>query len=193
MNKLIFATNNSHKLEEIQHLTKDTYNIVGLKDVHIAEDLPETHETLKENAIEKAMYVYDKYNFNCFADDTGLEIDYLNGRPGVYSARYAGLNCSFDDNINKILQELGETKQRKARFRTVIALVENGQTHTFEGRIEGEILMEKIGIKGFGYDPVFRPKGYDLSFAEMSLNLKNQISHRALALKEFIRFLESRT
>lgn len=189
METLIFATNNKHKLEEITHQAKGIIEIQSLGEVGIQEEIPETHETLIENAIEKAMHIYNKYGYNCFADDTGLEIDALDGRPGVYSARYAGENCSFEDNTNKVLLEMGETQNRKARFRTVIAMVEDGKVQTFEGQVEGSIIETKTGSLGFGYDPIFLPDGYDKTFAEMSLDLKNTISHRAKALEKFIEYL----
>lgn len=189
MQQLIFATNNKHKLEEIQHLIKDKFSIKSLFDVGINVDIPETHETLEENAIEKALFIYNKYGYNCFADDTGLEIDALDGRPGVYSARYAGIKCSFDDNVNKILKELGDNKNRKARFRTIIAIVQNGNVKTFEGIVNGAITFDKRGEKGFGYDPVFLPDDYNITFAEMTLDIKNKISHRARALEKFINYL----
>lgn len=190
--ELIFASNNKHKLEEISDLLKGISVVKGLKEIGINEEIPENQDTLEENALEKAMYIYNKYGYNCFADDTGLEIDALNGRPGVYSARYAGIGCTFDDNVNKILQELGDSKNRKARFRTIIALVENGRVFTFEGEVKGEIIREKRGEEGFGYDPVFIPEGYLQTFAEMDLNLKNKISHRAKAIEKFVMFLKSR-
>ncbi|MBN1119311.1 MAG: non-canonical purine NTP diphosphatase [Bacteroidales bacterium] len=189
--KLIFATNNKHKLEEIKDLLNGKYMVQGLSEVGINDEIPETHETLEENAIEKAEYIFTKYGFNCFADDTGLEIDALDGRPGVYSARYAGTNCSFDDNVNKILEELGQEQNRKARFRTVIAMIRDGKLKTFEGTVEGEITLIKSGTKGFGYDPVFMPTGYNQTFAEMTLSIKNKISHRAKALEKFIDYLNS--
>lgn len=190
--ELIFASNNKHKLEEISDLLKGISVVKGLKEIGINEEIPENQDTLEENALEKAMYIYNKYGYNCFADDTGLEIDALNGRPGVYSARYAGIGCTFDDNVNKILQELGDSKNRKARFRTIIALVENGRVFTFEGEVKGEIIREKRGEEGFGYDPVFIPEGYLQTFAEMDLKLKNKISHRAKAIEKFVMFLKSR-
>lgn len=189
--EIIFATNNQHKVLEIKHLVEPAFTIHSLKDANIDEDIPETHETLRENAIEKATYIYKKYGYTCFADDTGLEIDALDGRPGVYSARYAGTGCTFDDNLNKVLAELKGIKNRKACFRTIIAYVNSGKIHTFEGKVEGCILTEKKGIDGFGYDPVFLPDGYSETFAEMTLETKNKISHRALALNKFVDFLRS--
>lgn len=189
MLQLIFATNNAHKLEEIQYAISQKYSVKGLKEVNIQEDIPETHDTLEENAIEKAMYIYEKHGFNCFADDTGLEIDSLDGRPGVYSARYAGIGCTFDDNVNKVLKEMAFEENRKAVFRTVIALVEAGDVKTFEGKVSGEISMEKKGANGFGYDPIFTPDGFSETFAEMTLETKNTISHRARALEKFTAYL----
>lgn len=188
---LIFATNNKHKLEEITHLTNGIIEIKGLNQVNIDEDIPETHETLKENAIEKASYIYEKYGFNCFADDTGLEIDALDGRPGVYSARYAGEKSSFEDNVNKVLDEMDGCENRKARFRTVIALIVDGNIFTFEGKVEGTIIKDKLGSRGFGYDPIFLPDGFNQTFAEMDLGIKNKISHRARALQKFLEYLKS--
>jgi len=190
--QLVFATNNKHKLEEIELLLKNVCIIKSLNDLKIDEDIPETHETLEENAIEKANYIYQKFGVNCFADDTGLEIEGLGGRPGVYSARYAGPSCSFDDNVNKILLELQKITNRNARFRTVIALVEDGKIYTFEGEIKGKIITEKKGISGFGYDPVFVPEGYSQTFAEMDLLLKNKISHRSRAIEKFIAFINAK-
>lgn len=189
--QLIFATNNKHKLEEIEKLLTNVCKIKSLKDLNITEDIPETHETLEENAIEKASYIYNKFGLNCFADDTGLEIEALDGRPGVYSARYAGEGCSFDDNVNKILLELKEITNRNARFRTIIALLSDGKILTFEGEIKGKIISEKQGREGFGYDPVFVPEGYTQTFAEMDLTLKNKISHRSRVIEKFIAYLNS--
>lgn len=186
---LIFATNNKHKLEEIKHLTNGIIEIKGLSEMGINEDIPETHETLEENAIEKAMYINQKFGYDCFADDTGLEIDALDGRPGVYSARYAGENCSFTDNTNKVLSEMEDNPNRSAKFITVIALISGGNTYTFKGSVEGEIINKTVGEKGFGYDPIFKPTGFNETFAEMSLDVKNKISHRARALEKFLVFL----
>ena len=190
--ELVFATNNLHKLEEVQNLLGNSIKILSLKDISFFEEIPEDYETLKENAQQKAKYIYDRYKLNCFADDTGLEIDFLKGAPGVFSARYAGASCSFEDNIIKILKELGDIKNRNARFRTVISLILDGKEYYFEGCVEGEILTEKQGDSGFGYDPVFKPVGFDKSFAEMDMNEKNEISHRALATKKLVRFLLNR-
>ena len=190
--RLIFATNNQHKLKEIIAAINSEYEVLSLKDVKISEEIPETHDTLKGNAIEKAMYIYNKYGYDCFADDTGLEIDSLEGRPGVYSARYAGESCSFQDNVNKVLNEMEGLQDRKAKFRTVIALVEKGIVYTFEGEVEGTIISDEKGSDGFGYDPIFLPFGFNRTFAEMPLTLKNSISHRSRALKKFVEFLEAR-
>jgi XTP/dITP diphosphohydrolase len=189
--QLVFATNNMHKLEEIEKLLTNVCKIKSLKDLNITEDIPETHETLEENAIEKASYIYNKFGLNCFADDTGLEIDALDGRPGVYSARYAGEGCSFDDNVNKILLELKEISNRNARFRTIIALITDVKVLNFEGEVTGKIISEKKGKEGFGYDPVFVPDGYTQTFAEMDLALKNKISHRSRAIEKFAAYLNS--
>ena len=189
MKKLIFATNNPNKLAEIKSAVK-TFEVVGLKEMGIHEDIAETGTTLEENALIKSQYIFQKTGLNCFADDTGLEIEALNGRPGVYSARYGGLAATSEDNINKVLSELGEETNRSAKFRTVISLLLNNQRYSFEGMVEGEILMHKSGSDGFGYDPIFRPMGYEQSFAEMSLNDKNEISHRGRAVQQLISFLE---
>jgi len=189
---LVFATHNTNKLKEIQTLLKNTqFNIKGLQQIGCAEDIAETGNTLDENALIKARYVYKKYNINCFSDDTGLEIDALNGEPGVYSARYAGDSCNADDNINKVLQNLTGVNNRTARFKTVIALIINGKEYSFEGKVEGEITIARQGEKGFGYDPIFKPIGYPITFAEMSLEEKNKISHRGKAIKKLISFLIS--
>lgn len=189
--ELIFATNNKHKLEEIQKLLSDKIKLLSLQDISFQEEIPEDYETLKENALQKARYIYDRYTLNCFADDTGLEIDFLNGSPGVYSARYAGENCSFDDNVNKVLEEMGNTNNRAARFRTVIALIIDQKEYFFEGVVEGEILRERTGNGGFGYDPIFKPIGFNESFAEMEMHKKNEISHRGLAAKKLVNFLNT--
>lgn len=167
------------------------WNIIGLADIQCLEDIPETSNTLEGNALQKAHYVLKNHNHECFADDTGLEVDALYGRPGVYSARYAGPQKNADDNIRKILQELDGAKSRKARFRTIIALLLNRKQYLFEGGVEGRIIHEKRGTGGFGYDPVFIPLGLDKTFAEMSLEEKNKISHRAMAVNKLITFLKS--
>ncbi len=190
--ELVFATNNQHKLKEVQSMLDDRIKLRSLKEIGCVGEIPEDFETLKENAAQKAHYVFDKYKINCFADDTGLEIDALNGEPGVYSARYAGESCSFVDNMNKVLEKLQGVENRKACFKTVIALIIDGKEYYFEGQVDGEILTEKTGLDGFGYDPIFKPESYDLSFAQMSLDEKNKISHRARATKKLVEFLKNR-
>jgi XTP/dITP diphosphohydrolase len=187
---LVFASNNKHKLEEIQAAVGERYNILSLNDIGCFDQIPEDHETLEENAFQKARHIYDKYGKDCFADDTGLEIEALDGRPGVYSARYAGEHCSFEENMNKVLSELTGVSNRKACFRTVIALILNGKEYAFEGRVNGTILTEKCGEQGFGYDPIFQPDGYEISFAQMPLEEKNKISHRGRAIAELMEFLK---
>lgn len=186
---LIFATNNSHKIIEVSAILGNKFNLLGLKKSGIFCDLPENELTLEGNAFSKARYVFNKTGKDCFADDTGLFTEALEGRPGVFSARYAGEDCDSERNIKKLLAELEEKNSRKAYFKTVIALIYCGKEYSFEGRINGEILTEKHGNGGFGYDPVFRPDGYDESFAEMEMELKNKISHRALAIKALCEFL----
>lgn len=191
MKKLIFATNNPNKLREIRSAVS-SYKIISLEEIGIKEEIPETGSTLHENALQKAAYIFNKTGEDCFADDTGLEIAALDKRPGVYSARYAGINCSAEDNINKVLDELDGVTNRNAVFKTVIALIINGKEFFFEGGIDGNILTNKTGHQGFGYDPIFLPNGYKISFAEMSLDEKNNISHRAKAVKKLIHFLNER-
>jgi len=188
--KIIFATNNSHKLTEVRHHLDGFYKIVSLRDMGFDDDIPEPYETLKENALAKSQTIYKKYGLDCFADDTGLEVDALDGAPGVYSARYAGEGCSFDDNVNKLLLEMRGQSHRNARFRTVISLIMGGKEYFFEGQVEGEILVERSGKDGFGYDPIFRPLGFSKSFAQMSLDEKNKISHRGRALAKLVEFLK---
>ena len=190
MKTLVFATNNPHKLKEIKAKVGNSFEIKSLKDIEVSEDIPEPYETLEKNAFNKARCIHEKYGYDCFADDTGLEIDALNGRPGVYSARYAGPQCHFQDNINRVLREMEGETNRSARFRCVIALILNGQEHQFEGAVEGKILTEEHGSEGFGYDPVFQPDGYDQSFAEMPLEIKNKISHRGKAVAKLTAFLK---
>ena len=186
--KIVFATGNPNKLKEIKSAI-NSFEIIGLKDLKITEEIPETGDTLKKNALQKAKYVYDKTGLDCFSDDTGLEIEALNYRPGVYSAMYAGPDCNAENNMRKVLRELVETPNRAAQFKTVIALILQGKEYFFEGVVKGQILKEKIGKGGFGYDPIFRPLGYKESFAEMSLEQKNEISHRGLAVKKLVNFL----
>ncbi len=190
--KLVFATNNRHKLEEIRDVTGNRVELLSLSELGFSGEIPEEADTLEGNAAQKAFHIYDRYRVNCFADDTGLEIDSLNGAPGVYSARYAGEKCTFDDNINKVLHLLEGIRERKARFRTVIALVEDGNLLTFEGMIPGVITTARKGTGGFGYDPVFMPDGFDRTFAEMTMAEKNRISHRALAVEKLISHIKSR-
>ena len=186
--KIVFATGNPYKLKEIKSAI-NSFEIVGLKDLGITEEISETGDTLKKNALQKAKYVYEKTGLDCFSDDTGLEIETLNFRPGVYSAMYAGTECSAEKNMQKVLRELRASANRKAQFKTVIALILQGKEYFFEGVVSGEILKEKTGKDGFGYDPIFRPLGYKESFAEMSIAQKNEISHRGLAVKKLINFL----
>lgn len=192
MNKIVFATNNPHKLEEIQHILSHQYDVNGLRDIGFEGDIPETGSTLKENASIKSHFVFNRYHVDCFSDDTGLEIDALDGRPGVYSARYAGEDGNAVKNMKKVLDELRGERNRKARFKTVISLIKDGQEFFFEGKIEGKIIEDKKGEAGFGYDPVFIPDGYEQTFAEIPAELKNKISHRALATKKLVEFLNSR-
>lgn len=189
MKDLVFATHNAHKLEEIRAILKG-YNILGLNDINCHTDIIEDASTLEGNAIIKANFVTNNYNINCFADDTGLEVEALDGAPGVYSARYAGENCSYQDNVIKLLDALKDIENRKARFRTVIALNLDGRQYTFEGIVNGIITKEQHGEKGFGYDPIFLPDGYDMTFAEMPLEIKNKISHRGIATQKLIEFLK---
>lgn len=190
--ELVFATNNNHKIKEISDLLDSNFKILGLADVNITEDIPEEAETLAENALFKARFVHDRTGLNVFADDTGLEVDALGGAPGVYSARYAGEGRSFDDNITKLLGQMGGAENRNARFRTVIALILDGKEYLFEGTVEGEITGERRGNGGFGYDPVFLATGYDRTFAEIPLSEKNVISHRARAMRKLLAFLKDR-
>lgn len=190
MRKLVFATNNQHKLTEIRAILKNQVEVLSLKDIGCEVDIPETAETLEGNALIKAKYIKENYRMDCFADDTGLEIEALKGAPGVYSARYAGEACLPEDNMRKVLKELKEITQRKAQFRTVIALLINEEVHLFEGSIRGEITIQKQGEDGFGYDPIFKPEGYSQTFAEMNSDEKNKISHRALAVKKLCDFLK---
>lgn len=187
--KIVFATNNQHKLQEVQHLLGSKVVLRSLSEIGCEEDIPEDYDTLEENALQKAQYVYNKYKVNCFADDTGLEIEALGGEPGVLSARYAGDSRDSEENMKKVLLKLSGEKNRKARFRTVIALIMDGKEYTFEGIVNGEILNEKHGAEGFGYDPIFKPDGYFESFAEMSIADKNKISHRAVATNKLVEFL----
>ena len=188
--KLVFASNNKNKIQEIQALVPKNIQIVSLEDIGCTEDIPETADTIEGNAILKANYVTEKYGYNCFADDTGLEVDTLNGAPGVYSARYAGEQKDANDNMDKLLTELEDKSNRKANFKTVIALNLNGKQNLFTGIINGKIIDEKIGTNGFGYDPIFVAEGFDKTFAELTMEEKSTISHRGIAVKELILFLQ---
>lgn len=188
---LCFASNNSHKLEEIRPLLEPDFRILSLDEIGCHEEIPETQPTIEGNALQKAQYVFDRFQVPCFADDTGLEVEALNNSPGVYSARYAGEQKNSEDNIRLLLKNLSHQTNRNARFKTVIALVGLGREQTFEGIVKGVILDQKKGAGGFGYDPVFMPAGHDKTFAEMNLAEKNTISHRARAVEKLIRFLES--
>lgn len=187
--KLVFATNNQHKLHEIRHLLDGSFELLCLNDINCTEDIPENQDTIEGNASEKSFYIWNKYGLNCFADDTGLEIEALNGEPGVYSARYAGEEKSAEKNIELVLQKLAKIKNRKARFKTVISLVIDGREVQFEGIVNGQILEEKRGKTGFGYDPIFQPEESDQSFAEMPLEEKNKISHRGRAVQKLVEYL----
>ncbi len=189
MTELCFATNNQHKLEEVRHLLKNKFNIVSLQEIGCLDELPETQNTLEGNSLQKADFVFNKYHISCFADDTGLEVDALDGAPGVYSARYAGERRDSNDNIKLLLKNLEGKTNRNAQFRTVITLKGLDDVHTFEGIVKGKIRKENSGTKGFGYDPIFEPEGYAITFAEMSMEEKNQLSHRAIAMQKLIRFL----
>lgn len=188
--KLVFATNNQHKIKEVTHLLPSDLQLISLKDIECDDDLPETGVKLEDNARQKARYVHDKFGVDCFADDTGLEIEALNGRPGVYSARYAGPACIAEENVLKVLTEMQGVQNRKARFRTVIALYLGDQEYIFEGSIEGRITESPAGSHGFGYDPVFIPEGEQRTFAEMSLEEKNRFSHRSNAIRKLSDFLK---
>nr|WP_320020566.1 non-canonical purine NTP diphosphatase [uncultured Draconibacterium sp.] len=188
--KFVFATNNKHKLEELQAILGDQFTLLSLTDIECFDEIPEEQPTLEGNASQKAYYIYDKFGMNCFADDTGLEIKALNGEPGVYSARYAGEDKNSEANMKKVLEKLTKINEREARFRTVISLVIDGEEKQFEGIVNGEILTEKRGDSGFGYDPIFKPEGLDQSFAEMGLEDKNKISHRGRAVQKLVDYLK---
>ena len=190
MKKLVFATNNAHKLEEIRAILGDKVEILSLNDIDCHADIPETADTLQGNAALKAQYIYDNYGLDCFADDTGLEVEVLNGAPGIYSARYAGgEGHDSEANMKKLLSEMQDKDNRKARFRTVICLIEGGKEHFFEGIVNGSIIRERKGGAGFGYDPVFMPDGYSETFAEMGNDEKNKISHRARAVQKLCEYI----
>jgi XTP/dITP diphosphohydrolase len=190
MKSIVFATNNQHKIDEIQAILGDHFKIIPLSEIGCNEDIPETSQTIEGNAIQKAQYVNEKYKVDCFADDTGLEVEALGGQPGVKSARYAGPGHDFDANVTKLLKDLNGHLSRRARFKTVISLITSDNEMLFEGIINGIITTERRGNGGFGYDPVFIPDGYDQTFAEMSPELKNTISHRAIATRYLIRYLK---
>lgn len=189
MRKLVFATNNAHKLEEIRQILGDKIEVVSLADIGCTEEIAETADTLEGNALIKAKYVYERYGLSCFADDTGLEVHALGGAPGVCSARYAGEHCSPKDNIEKLLLAMTGESERRAAFRTVIALIDDGEQYLFEGLVRGTIEKTPSGTQGFGYDPVFRPEGYEHTFAELGAEVKNHISHRAIAVQQLAEWL----
>jgi XTP/dITP diphosphohydrolase len=191
MIELVFATNNRHKLNELSKLAGDKFHLLSLEDINCFDDIPETADTLEGNAAIKAQYIWEKFEINCFADDTGLEVDALNGQPGVYSARYAGEDQDSEANLSKVLKELRGNTNRKARFRTVICLIFEGNEYFFEGIVNGNLLTERQGKEGFGYDPIFVPIGYDNTFAEMDMTVKNSISHRGIATEKLVAFLKS--
>jgi XTP/dITP diphosphohydrolase len=191
--KLVFATNNQHKLKEISAMAGKFFEIVSLSDIGCTEEIPETGETLEDNAIQKAVFVFEKFGVNCFADDTGLEIEVLDGAPGVITARFAGENCTPEDNIKKTLELMQGKENRNACFRTVIACIIDGEEYLFEGIVDGTIATEIMGDEGFGYDPIFIPEGFDVSFAQMPMEQKNSMSHRGRATKEFLKFIHEIT
>lgn len=191
MKTLVFATNNLHKLEEVKNITRHLVRIVSLSEINCHDEIPETADTLEGNALQKARYIKEHYGYDCFADDTGLEVETLDNAPGVYSARYAGPEHDAEANMHKLLHEMEGEENRKARFRTVIALIRDGREYLFEGLIEGVITRDKRGDSGFGYDPIFQPDGYEQTFAELGNDTKNQISHRALAVQKLAAFLST--
>lgn len=188
--ELIFATHNQHKTEEVREIAAFAFQIKNLKDIGCFEEIPETADTLQGNALQKARYVHEHYHVDCFADDTGLEVEALDGRPGVYSARFAGEHCSYQDNVDKLLKEMEGKNNRKACFKTVVALILNDKEYLFEGRVDGVIIENQRGTSGFGYDPVFLPEGFEQTFAEMGEEEKNSISHRGRAMRKMIEFLK---
>ena len=191
MQQLVFATNNKHKLEEVAAKITGLIELLSLHDINCHEDIAETGLSFAENASIKSKHIYNRYHVNCFGDDSGLEIDALNGEPGIYSARYAGTHGDHPANINKVLKSLDGNSNRRARFCTVISLMWEGNEHFFEGTVEGTIRTERSGNGGFGYDPIFEPAGYNITFAEMSMEEKNSISHRGRAMEKLINFLNS--
>ena len=190
--KLVFATNNKHKLDEVRAIVGNRVEVLSLNDINCHDEIPETADTLQGNALIKARYIHDKYGVNCFADDTGLEVEALGGAPGVYSARYAGEECNSEANMQKLLHNLTDENNRKAQFRTVIALIIDGEEILFNGIVKGVIATEKIGTSGFGYDPIFIPEGFSESFAQMESSMKNSISHRYRATEELSKFLKEK-
>ena len=190
MKTIVFATNNSHKLEEVRAIVSGVINVVSLSEIGCNDDIPETADTLEGNALLKTKFVKDRYGYDCFADDTGLEVEALGGKPGVLSARYAGDEHDSNANMNKLIHELDGQQNRKARFRTVIALIINGKEEFFEGIVNGSIIEDKRGDTGFGYDPIFMPDGYNETFAELGTDIKNNISHRAIAVKKFAEYIK---
>jgi XTP/dITP diphosphohydrolase len=190
--ELVFATSNQNKVKEVQKLVGQKFKLLSLNDINCTEEIPETADTFKGNALQKAKFIYGKYKLNCFADDSGLEVDILNGAPGVYSARFAGEPKNDSNNTKKLLNELQGKTNRKACFKTAIALIVDGKEEFFEGKIEGQITQDPIGKDGFGYDPVFMPNGYQKTFAQMSLDEKNIISHRAIAIQKLVQFLATK-
>ncbi len=192
MESIVFASNNSHKLDEVREKLKSFFEINSLKDISCFDDIPETADTFEGNAEQKANWVLEKYNYDCFADDSGIEIEALDGRPGVFSARYAGENCTYEDNNLKVMKELEGEANRNAKFVTVICLKLNGKTKFFRGEVKGKIISEFRGGEGFGYDPIFRPYGYDKTYAEMGIEEKNKFSHRAVALSKMISYLSNK-
>lgn len=193
MKTLLFATNNPHKLEEISAIAGSEIRIISLKEAGFEGEIPETSDTIAGNAIQKARFLHDRLGIPVFADDTGLEVEALNGAPGVYSARYAGPDATYDDNVNKLLNALESKGNRNARFVTIIALIEDSEAKLFEGIVDGTITSEKRGSGGFGYDPVFVPYGHSLTYAEMSSELKNSLSHRALATQKLVKYLKGQS
>ena len=191
MKSLVFATNNKNKIKEVEVLLPKDFKILSLSDISCFIELPENQNTLEGNALEKAEFVYDNFRVNCFSEDTGLEVFALNNEPGVYSARYAGKNKDDNANMELLLSRLKDVKDRSARFRTVIALIIDGNKLLFEGMVEGDILYHKIGNEGFGYDPIFQPKGYDKSFAELGISVKKNISHRTMAMRKLLDYLNA--
>ena len=193
MNRLVFATHNANKLKEVRELLSSSFEILSLDDIGFNDDIIEDKPTIIENSIKKAELIKIKTGYDCFADDTGLEVEALYGRPGVCSARYAGEHATAEENMHKLLSEMEGQKNRNVCFRTVISLILNGKEYSFEGKVKGEILYQKTGSDGFGYDPIFKPTGFDQSFAQMTMKQKNEISHRGVAVKKLIHFLSQRS